>query len=130
MRASTHSKQDAAPRVSIHDLVVDASAQTYRLSGHEAWANHLAVGSGFGEIPFDLVIPAFRRVEEVETAETIGNIDQNRLSKLREAGLEVRVLVPLADVGAAHARLRGHVDWIQPWWIENQKVHFGSPRLP
>jgi hypothetical protein len=95
-----------------------------------AWANHLAIDSGFGKIPFDLVIPAFRRVEEVETTETIAVIDRNRLNKLREAGLEVRVLVPLADVGAAHAKLRGHVDWIQPWWIENRKVHFGSPRLP
>ena len=130
MRTSTNSAQDAPTNVSLHDLVVNASALTYRQSGHIAWANHIAIGSGFGEIPFDLVIPAFRRVEEVETAETIATMDHQRLNKLREAGLEVRVLVPIADVGAAHAKLRGHVDWIQPWWIENQKVHFGNPRLP
>jgi hypothetical protein len=43
---------------------------------------------------------------------------------------EVWVLSPLHSMGEAHSCLRGHVDRLVPWWIENSVIKFGSPRIP
>ena len=118
-----------AKALTLHDLVIDASARTYRLSGQVTWKREVTAKWALGTEPFDLVVPALRRVEEVETAETIGQLDLDRLAQCRQAGLEVWVLVPLNQVGAVQARLHGVVDRVQPWWLDGDRIVFGDPRL-
>ncbi len=115
---------------SIHDRVLEASARSYQLSGHRTLLHHRHRASGLVDQTFDLVLPDLGRVEEVETARTIHEMDISKLRGGREAGLEVWVLAPLAQMGTAHARLRGTVDRILPWWIKGGRVRFGGPRLP
>src|SRR5439155_18548549 len=77
---------------SLHDHILETSARSYRLSGYTVWTKH-AGPSAVGARPFDLVIPDLRRVEEVETTESLNGVDVERLRKCRMAGLEVWVLV-------------------------------------
>jgi hypothetical protein len=115
--------------ISVHDLVLNASVRTYELSGHVTWTRQATAKWAVGTEPFDLFVPEFRRIEEVETAETLQHVDLKRLAQCRQAGLEVLVLVPLNQVGVAQTKLRGFVDKIQPWWIKNNRVLFGEARL-
>jgi hypothetical protein len=117
-----------AKALSLHDQVIDASARTYELSGQVIWKREATAKWALGAEPFDLVVPSLRRVEEIETAETLDQLDLDRLAQCRQAGLEVWVLVPLNHVGAVHARLLGVVDRVQPWWLVDDRVVFGDPR--
>lgn len=118
-----------AKAVSLHDLVIDASARTYTLSGQATWKREATAKWAVGSEPFDLVVPALRRVEEIETAETLDRLDVDRLAQCRQTGLEVWVLVPIAEIGAVHAKLHGIVDRVQPWWLVGERIVFGDPRL-
>jgi hypothetical protein len=115
--------------LALHDLVIDASARTYTLSGQVTWKREATAKWALGTEPFDLVVPALRRVEEIETAETVDHLDLDRLAQCRQAGLEVWVLVPIAAIGAVHAKLHGIVDRVQPWWLVDDRIVFGDPRL-
>ncbi len=114
---------------SLHDRILETSARSYRLSGYTVWTKHSGP-SAAGADPFDLVVPDLRRIEEIETSDSLPKADVDRLQKCRNAGMEVWVLVPLAEVGRAHGMFRGAADKIVPWWEGPEKVHFGDPQLP
>jgi hypothetical protein len=42
----------------------------------------------------------------------------------------IRLLVNSAEMGRAHARLRGSDVTIQPWWHDGGSVQFGRPEIP
>ena len=121
----------AAPEkvLSLHDRVLDASVWTYRVSGLETWTREQTHGWAIGTQPFDLIIPKLRRVEEVETADSLAAINLQRLAECQRSGLDVWVLVPLKEVGRAQDRLRGVAGHVQAWWVEKDRVLFGEPRL-
>lgn len=75
-------------------------------------------------------MPGLRRAEQVETEESFESIEPKTFLELRSAGLDVWVLVPLSRIAAAHETLRGVVDRIQPWWLEGDRIKFGTPRVP
>jgi hypothetical protein len=117
--------------ISVHDLAVEASARAYQLQGYEAHIHSRPGPSKAGRSPFDVVVPELRRVEEIETAETLASLDLKRLQRCRAQGLQVWVLVPMGALPAAHARLKGTVDHIVPFWLaDEERVRFGPPRLP
>lgn len=121
---------DVSEQLTVHDLVIETSARTYQLHGYEVRTRHQLTPRQFGRRPFDLVVPEIRRVEEVETEETLGSLDLERLLRCRRAGLQVWVLVPLKSIGAVSARLRGSADHLIPFWLADGDVRFGPPRLP
>jgi hypothetical protein len=112
----------------LHDLVVFASHQSYLLNGENAHLFSMCSRDGM-TFP-DLLIPALRRIEEIETEETFSSIDDARLRSFIEAGLEVWVVVPLSCMDRAHSRLRGLATRIQAWWIADDALKFGNPELP
>jgi len=117
----------ASRQITEHDELVDAVAKSYQVAGHEVHPRWQQNGTGL----VDVYVPSLRRIEEVETEETFGAIDVERLRALRQRGLEVWVVVPLPLAGAAHQLLRGTADRIQPWWREERgAIRFGQPRIP
>ena len=120
MRVKTRGEELAAD-------VARASARTYEEAGEEVLlSSEVVLFAGWS----GLVVPGMRRVEDIEVA---GKLDPAKVSWLRrthEAGYEVWVLVPLDDISPAHALLRGVVDRLQPWWIDQGQVQFGAPRIP
>jgi hypothetical protein len=112
----------------IHDQVVRAAVTSYEHIGDKAIPFWALNGQGLGVDDPDVLIPELRRVEEVATA--LSEISEIRLKRFRELGLEIWVLVPLTEIGAAHGRLRGLVDRIQAWWVEDNAIRFGEPRRP
>jgi hypothetical protein len=116
--------------VSVHDLVVEASARTYGLQGYAALTRHQLAPRLYGKEPFDVVVPEIPRVEQVVSADSLPRLDLKRLRQCRREGIQVWVLVPLDAIGQAHTRLRGVVDHIVPFWlVDDQQVRFGPPRL-
>lgn len=118
--------------VSLHDAVVEAAARTYALSGERLVRGAAMNGAWdavqMGATPPDLYVPSLRRIEEIETGETIEKVDRGRLQGIRGLGLEVWVLVPLNFAGAAQTLLSGSADRLQPWWEESGRIVFGNPR--
>ena len=49
---------------------------------------------------------------------------------LDSRGWQVSVLLPLHRLGEAHAILRGAPCRLQPWWIDDSEVCFGSYETP
>ena len=117
-------------QISVHDLVVEASARAYQAQGYEVLTRHQPSPRQFGQEPFDLVVPELRRIEEIETELTLDTLDLRRLARCRQAGLQVWVLVPLKQIAVARSRVRGYVDHLVPFWLTEGKVGFGPPRLP
>src|SRR5260370_28744854 len=91
--------------LSLHDLVIDASARTYTLSGQVTWKREATAKWAIGAEPFDLVVPALRRVEEIETAETIDRLDLHQLAQFKQRRLDVWALMPITLIGAITATL-------------------------
>ena len=117
--------------ISVHDLAVEASARAYQLQGYEAHTRNRPDPKSSGQAAFDVVVPELRRVEEIETAETLATLDLKRLERYRRRGFQVWVLVPMGALPAAHAKLKGTVDHIVPFWLmDGDRVRFGPPRLP
>jgi hypothetical protein len=117
--------------ISVHDLAVEASARAYQLQGYEANTRTRPDPKRSAQAAFDVVIPELRRVEEIETAETLAALDLKRLERCRRQGFQVWVLVPMEALPAAHVRLQGTVDHIVPFWlVDEERVRFGPPRLP
>lgn len=107
--------------------VVRASARTYRQVGEDVqFLTKAAPSRGWTGI----TVPGLRRLEHVELKGRFGPRKVSWLRRIRTAGYEVWVLVPLEEISAAHAQLRGVVDRLQPWWIESGEVRFGVPRIP
>lgn len=115
-----------------HDKVVAVVARTYQLSGQMPVRGsdlNGALESVLNDAaPPDLYLPTLRRIEEVETEETLEKIDRERLRALRELGFEIWVVVPLRTAGRAQTLLSGCADRLQPWWEEENRIVFGSPR--
>jgi hypothetical protein len=122
-------KNDDRDRGMVHQAVVTASSWSYRTGGEDVRLAQDLAGAGFLNCP-DILLPSLRRAEHVVTEESLEAFDGGRWSSLRDAGYDLWALVPLAAVARAHECLRGVVDRIQPWWIENGRVRFGEPRLP
>jgi hypothetical protein len=117
--------------ISTHDLTVKASARGYQTRGFEALICNQPSPRLFSEHAFDIFVPELRRVEEIETGESLAGLDLARLRRCREEALQVWVLVPTDAISAAHARLKGAVDHIVPYWlVGGERVRFGPPRLP
>jgi hypothetical protein len=118
-------------RVSVHDLAVESAAHISHVQGYQALIRHQPDPRRYGLTPFDLFVPALRRVQEVETADTLPRADLARLRRCLEDGLQVWVLVPLDTVAAAHDALKTAADHVIPFWIlEGDRVRFGPPRRP
>lgn len=113
----------------IHDLVVKASLGSYRAVGQAAVPSWGTSQTNGAPAP-DLLLPGLRRIEEVETEDSFDVFDQARLEQLRRPGMELWVVVPLSRIGEAHHRLSGLADRIQPWWMEDDRITFGIPRVP
>lgn len=124
----------AAHQVSIdlHDAVVEAAARTYTLNGEQPVRGSALNGAWSAlhhdTTPPDLYLPRLRRIEEIETEESLAMIDCPRLRGISEFGLEVWVLVPLNVAGLAQTILSGSADRLQPWWEHSGRIVFGSPR--
>lgn len=109
----------------MHDLIVHAVAGSYQIEGHEAvpyWN-----GSSNGHKKPDLVIPALRRVEEIETDETLPSLEQSKIDHFVDQGMEVWLIVPLSKLGYAHDRFRGQASRVQAWWVKDGRICFGRP---
>lgn len=109
----------------LHDLVVQAALRSYEIDGKEAvpyWR-----GSSNGHAVPDLVIPSLRRVEEIETEESLSESIEQRLDALVATGMEVWVLVPILKLGESRDRLRGRAHHVQSWWMEDRRIYFGRP---
>lgn len=112
-----------------HDRVVDATALTYRAHGHAVALRARPEGASPGA-QFDVVVPALRTIEEVETRASLAEVDPGRLAATRARGWLVTVLVPLDELGAAHRVLHDACDLIQAYWFEDDAVRFGATRVP
>jgi len=122
------SPAEATP--STHRKVVVQALHSYRSGGDLAipfWEARIQKNQP--AVP-DLFLPGLRRVEEVETEETLENYDLSRLRNYTSHGLEVWVLVPLSRMAQAHDIFRGVATRIQAWWIEGSKLRFGRPERP
>lgn len=115
-------------RSATHSDVLLAAARAYELEGLEAVVGTPEAAKANGSALPDLLIPALRRVEEIETDETFENMDPVWYRALRDRGLEVWVVVPLHLVGRAQTKLTDCADRLQPWWEEEGRVRFGNPR--
>lgn len=120
-------RHDTDSDLLLHDQIVRASVASYAHQGTRAMASWELNGEATGDDP-DIIIPDLRRVEEIATR--LADVDVDRLERLRKLGFEVWVLVPLAEMGSAHSHLRGLVDRIQAWWVDEDRIRFGEPRLP
>jgi hypothetical protein len=109
------------------------SALAQRVAAHSAWSYEASgletiVGVTNASTPA-VFIPALNRLEAIVTE------GQDELGALQE-GLttprygEVWVLAPLSLMGYFHTTLRGRVDRIVPWWVDDQAVKFGAPEIP
>jgi hypothetical protein len=105
------------------DVVIAASARSYRVSGLNAFIRGMPLTVG------ELFIPELNRVEIVETEGATTALSIARVRELKDRGLDVWVLAPLSSMGIVHKALGGSVDRIQPWWIEDKHVQFGEPRF-
>jgi hypothetical protein len=112
----------------VHDLVVRASLSSYEAVGQRGvpfWESE----EGSGRRP-DIVVPGLRRIEEVETEESFDSLDSRTIASRRQPGMDLWVVIPLSRLAAAHERLRGVADRIQPWSLEGGQLTFGRPRMP
>jgi hypothetical protein len=109
----------------LHDFVVQASLSSYETQGSEAVPYWMTKANGH-PVP-DLYIPSLRRVEEIETDESLSQLSQDRIDDYRARGLEVWLLVPLEKLGEARSSLTGGGGRIQPWWITESRIYFGRP---
>ena len=107
-------------------LVPAAAARSYEISDHPT---QLPIA----EDPTLIYCKKLRRLEKVcvDRAD-LESYDTRGLQSYREAGVQVWVLVPLEEMGKAHARMRESVDRIQPWWLDpdTRSIKFGSAELP
>ena len=82
----------------------------------------------------DLVLPGLGRVELIETDTTVEALDPAKTLALRQAGLDVWVIVPRSHLSSARDRLAGAVDRVQPWWLDDKGdqpvLRFGEPEIP
>lgn len=122
-------KRDASEdSTDLHDLVVRASLGSYAAVGQRGmpfWERSEEAG-----MHPDLVLPGLRRVEEIETEQSFDHVDEGRIAQLRRLGMELWILVPLSKIAEAHERFRGVADRLQPWWVDDDRVAFGEPRVP
>lgn len=107
---------------SLHDWVLVASARSYESAGQPVKCFVDAQSTAF-----DLLLPDMRRIEEIETEESLDHFRSSTVEPYREDGFDVWVLVPLHTMGKAHDRLRGVADFVQPWWVEDGALKFGTP---
>jgi hypothetical protein len=113
-----------------HDLILRAVLRSYALQGEQAVPYWEVKWENETQAPPDLLLPTLRRVEEIETEETLSSVDSAKLTRFRDAGIEVWVLVPLSSMADAHRRLRGLATRIQSYWLVGSEPRFGSPELP
>lgn len=110
---------------SLHDWVLVASAHSYESVGQPV---KCFVDAGSTQpAAFDLLLPEMRRIEEIETEDSLEHFRASTVEPYREDGFDVWVLVPLHTMGKAHTHLRGVADFVQPWWIEGGALKFGTP---
>lgn len=122
--------QSAAPATMSTDIlesVAKASARTYEGSGHAA---QVYEHGGLGPVLYEVSIPALGRVEIVELAPPEGDEELVKIRERRDAGVDIWAIVALEHLAAAHAKYRKVADRLQPWWIVDDQVVFGTPRVP
>ena len=111
----------------LHDFIVRAVVRSYETAKEPAvpyWKTQI------GALPDepDIVIPALRRVEEIET-DSIPDSPRAHWATFKNRGFELWLLVPRALLSEAHLRFTGIVDFLQPWWIEGNVLKFGEVRV-
>lgn len=119
-----------APTSTTEDLVervARASARTYEDSGYEVQVRQYPRTDG---ITFEVAIPAIGRVEIIELAPPSRTDALFELRERRESGVDVWAVIALENLAAAHATYRKVVDRLQPWWLVEDEVVFGTPRIP
>jgi hypothetical protein len=105
------------------ERVALASARTYQDSGYQV---HVRTDG----VTYELAIPAIGRVEIIESVPPSHTDALLDLRDRREAGLDVWAVVELENLAAAHATYRKVVDRLQPWWVVDDEIVFGTPRIP
>ena len=107
-----------------HDSVMAALAAHYETEGHKAhqlWIGDLPNG---GSGMFDVWVPDFNRILDVETTDTLITIDPHRYDAWRSAGYEIWVVAPQDKLATVERRLGKYVDRVQPWSLNGPKVVF------
>ena len=79
---------------------------------------------------FDFFIPEKRRMEKVYSSKMLDIVNLNKYEEYRNKGFEIWILVPLSSMGRAHEAFRDRADWIQAWWIKDNRIKFSSPQRP
>jgi hypothetical protein len=113
-------------QTALHDLVVKAVLGRYETDQQRAipyWAS-----SAPEDFKPDIVVPALRRAEEVETG-PLPETAPSHWTLLRDRGFELWLLVPLKLLAESHRKFSDLADYIQPWWIEGGVLKFGEARL-
>ena len=104
--------------------VMEASAASYRQTGED-----VLVSKDDSKDSRSILMGALRRYEEIRISPRFTKSDLARFRRL-QGMFDLWVLLPIESIGEAHGRLRGVVDRLQPWWIEEGIVRFGTPRIP
>lgn len=128
--ASVPARESSGETPSEHDVVLLAALRSYLVHGERAIPHWEVRWSSEPQAPPDLFLPTLRRVEEIETDETLGSLDIAKLKRFRDAGIDVWVLVPLSRMADAHQKLRGLATRIQSYWLVGREPRFGNPELP
>jgi hypothetical protein len=110
-----------------HDSVLTALAQYYERQGlatQQMWVGDLP--GGYSTV-FDLAIPETRLLIDVETIDTLISLDAHRYDGWRKAGYEVWIVAPHDKLDLVKRRMKGNVDYIQGWTMDDSKVKFEHP---
>lgn len=105
------------------ESVLQLAGWTYRAKGMSV------VPANFANAIPAVLVRTLNRVEVAIDGDFEGALLALKRGRGDSVG-EVWVLTPLHSMGEAHSCLRGHVDRLVPWWIENSMIKFGSPRIP
>lgn len=116
--------------ISLRNRVAAAVTHRYACLGCTVVETPLAEASGVEEAPGAAVVAT-----DMGTVECIADgqlpAATRAVRHLAAAGWEVRLLVPLAQVGEAHRLLRGAPANLQPFWLgPDDDVCFGAPEVP
>src|SRR5579884_2309888 len=103
---------DTAIETKTREAVIGATMQSYRLAGYEVVCRRVEDSHS----P-TFVVPRLKRLERIETEDSISRVEVAELQQDRATGLEVWLVVPLKQIGEAHGRFRGVADRLQAWWV-------------
>lgn len=111
------------------EIIVEACLNRYHALGIEAEAISWSSIS-LDDVTVCPVIKTDRRLDWIVARDTPSNAQITVFALMADEGWTVHALVPMEQLGAAHAELRGAPVRLQGWWIDDGGVHFGRPEIP